>query len=244
MPLSDVEVRVLGALMEKERTTPEGYPLSSQALATACNQRTNREPVTDYHLQEVLAAVNRLRDRGLAETIQEVGDRVPKHKNKAARALELDSRQFAVLAVLLLRGEQTPGELRARTERYVEFASVAAVEETLTGLTQRSTSLVKCLGRAPGQSQDRWIHTLGADEEKMVPRARPRFGGEETGPTPAGARPERSARPEPSSRPESNARSEQSARPGGEAVKRAEYESLVLRLEALEKRVKLLETGN
>jgi uncharacterized protein YceH (UPF0502 family) len=226
MPLSDVEVRVLGALMEKERTTPEGYPLSSQSLVTACNQRTNREPVTDYHLQDVLAAVNRLRDRGLAETIQEVGDRVPKHKNKAARALELDARQFAVVAVLLLRGEQTPGELRARTDRYVEFASVTAVEETLVALANRSTPLVRSLGRAPGQSQDRWTHTLGADEEKMVPRVRPpRSGGEEAGPVSVGARPE-------SSTPAVS-----------ETVMRAEYAALMLRLEALEKRVQLLETG-
>ncbi|HET8984984.1 MAG TPA: YceH family protein [Trueperaceae bacterium] len=226
MPLSDVEVRVLGALMEKERTTPEGYPLSSQALVTACNQRTNREPVTDYHLQEVLGAVNRLRDRGLAETIQEVGDRVPKHKNKAARALELDARQFAVMAVLLLRGEQTPGELRARTDRYVEFASVTAVEETLTALSSRSASLVRSLGRAPGQSQDRWTHTLGADEEKMVPRVRPRPGGEGTVSVAVASRPETSTRQV------------------GDAVTREEYESLVLRLEALDKRVKLLEAGD
>src|SRR5690606_7062606 len=169
MPLSDIEVRVLGALMEKERTTPDGYPLSAQALVTACNQRTNREPVTDYHLQEVLAAVSRLRDRGLAETIQELGDRVPKHGHKAARALELDARQFAVVAVLLLRGEQTPGELRARTDRYVEFGSVGAVEETLNSLSGRSAPLARNLGRSPGQSQDRWTHTLGTDEEKMVP---------------------------------------------------------------------------
>lgn len=226
MALSDVEVRVLGALMEKERTTPEGYPLSSQALVTACNQRTNREPVTDYHLQEVMATVNRLRDRGLAETVQEVGDRVPKHKNKAARALELDSWQFAVLAVLLLRGEQTPGELRARTDRYVEFASVAAVEETLAGLAARSTPLVRSLGRAPGQSQDRWTHTLGADEEKMVPRVRAtRSTTEERG---GGA-----AAGEVSG----------SSRATMAPLTREELETLHSRLAALERRVKLLETG-
>lgn len=227
MPLSAIEVRVLGALMEKERTTPEGYPLSSQSLVTACNQRTNREPVTDYHLQEVMAAVNRLRDRGLADTIQEIGDRVPKHRNKAARALELDAGQFAVLAVLLLRGEQTPGELRARTDRYVEFTSVAAVEETLTGLSNRSAPLARSLGRSPGQSQDRWTHTLGADEEKMVPRVRPpRSGLEESG----------------------NGSVDNSARVGSQPatgiITNEEFEALVGRLEALERRVKLLETGD
>ena len=224
MALSDVEVRVLGALMEKERTTPDGYPLSTQALVTACNQRTNREPVTDYHLQEVMATVSRLRDRGLAETIQEVGDRVPKHKNKAARALELDARQFAVLAVLLLRGEQTPGELRARTDRYVDFASVGAVEETLAGLAARSTPLVKSLGRAPGQSQDRWNHTLGADEEKMVPRVRQVSVTSE----------EQAGRPDDGEAPMSRGRS---------AVSLEDLESVHERLAALERRVKLLETG-
>lgn len=224
MALSVTEVRVLGALMEKERTTPDGYPLSSQSLVTACNQRTNRDPVTDYHLQEVMAAVNRLRDRGLAETIQEIGDRVPKHKNTAARALELDARQFAVLAALLLRGEQTPGELRARTARYVEFASVAALEETLAGLASRNAPLVKSLGRAPGQSQDRWTHTLGADEEKMVPRVRPpRLGAGEPG----------------SSSIETRARV--NSQPAVKAVTKEEFDALLGRLESLERRVKLME---
>src|SRR5690606_23258715 len=112
MALTDVEVRVLGALIEKERTTPDGYPLSSQAPLSACNQRTSRDPVTDYHLQDVVAAVGRLRDRGLAETVQTDTDRVPKHRHKAAEALGLDDKEAAVMAVLMLRGAQTPGELR------------------------------------------------------------------------------------------------------------------------------------
>lgn len=230
MALSDVEVRVLGALMEKERTTPEGYPLSSQALVTACNQRTNREPVTDFHLQEVMAAVSRLRDRGLAETIQEIGDRVPKHKNRAARALELDARQFAVLGVLLLRGEQTPGELRARTERYVGFESVGAVEATLAGLAARSAPLVKSLGRTPGQSQDRWAHTLGADEEMMVPRVRPpRSAPEGPGGGPVGV--------------PADADAPHGARTGAVSISEDQFEALLSRLEALERRVRLLESG-
>lgn len=172
MPLSDIELRVLGALIEKERTTPEGYPLSSQALVTACNQRTNREPVTDYHLQDVLSAVGRLRDRGLAETFQGTGDRVAKHRHKAASALGLADAGIAVLAVLLLRGPQTPGELRTRTERYVAFSSVDAVVAVLEGLANRSPSLARKLPRGPGQSQDRYMHTLGADEGQLAPRVR------------------------------------------------------------------------
>lgn len=173
MPLSDVEVRVLGVLVEKERTTPETYPLSTGALHTGCNQRTNRDPVTDLHLREVTEALQRLRDRGLATTVQEVSDRVPKHRHLLARALDVDDRELALIAVLMLRGAQTPGELRTRTERYVAFPDVPAVTAVLERLAARSVALVRCLGRAPGQSQDRWVHTLGVDEERQRPRVRP-----------------------------------------------------------------------
>jgi uncharacterized protein YceH (UPF0502 family) len=173
MPLSDVEVRVLGVLVEKERTTPETYPLSTGALHTGCNQRTNRDPVTDLHLREVTEALQRLRDRGLVTTVQEVSDRVPKHRHLLARALDVDDRELALIAVLMLRGAQTPGELRTRTERYVAFPDVPAVNTVLDRLAARSVPLVRCLGRAPGQSQDRWVHTLGVDEERQRPRVRP-----------------------------------------------------------------------
>jgi len=238
MALSDVEVRVLGALMEKERTTPDGYPLSTQALVTACNQRTNREPVTDYHLQDVVAAVTRLKDRGLAETIQEMGDRVPKHKNSAARALQLDTGEFAVLAVLMLRGEQTPGELRARTERYTAFASVADVERVLSALAGRSTPLTRCLGRSPGQSQDRWTHTLGADEERLAPRVRSRPGSEE--PRTAG----RNHGGNGDVRPHPPVGAGESAVTSEGTVTHEQYQQIVDRLVALERRVSLLETGD
>ncbi len=177
MPLSDIELRVLGALIEKERTTPDGYPLSSQALLTACNQRTNRDPVTDYHLQDVLGAAQRLVDRGLAETVQGVGDRVVKHRHRAAHALGLDDRQAALLAVLLLRGPQTPGELRTRTERYTRFSDVVGVERVLAEMAAGGAPLVRRLGRGPGQSQDRYTHTLGADDARLAPRVR-RNGGD------------------------------------------------------------------
>jgi uncharacterized protein len=182
MPLSDVEVRVLGVLVEKERTTPEAYPLSTGALHTGCNQRTNRDPVTDLHLRDVTEALQRLRDRGLANTVQEVSDRVPKHRHLLARALDVDDRELALVAVLMLRGAQTPGELRTRTERYVAFADVPAVTAVLERLASRSVPLVRCLGRGPGQSQDRWVHTLGVDEERQRPRVRP-VADHERGPT-------------------------------------------------------------
>lgn len=220
MPLSDVELRVLGALIEKDRTTPENYPLSTQALVTACNQRTSRDPVTDLHLQEVMAAVNRLKDRGLVETIQEAGDRVPKHRHKVMGSLDLGGREVAVLAVLMLRGAQTPGELRSRTERYAEFPDVAAVESTLQRLAERSTPLVDNLGRSPGQSQDRWVHTLGVDEGRMAPRVRSARDGREVGE----AEPEIRRQPTP------------------EAPATDTHADLLRRIEALEQRVKALET--
>jgi uncharacterized protein len=174
MPLSSLEVRVLGALIEKAATTPDAYPLSTQALVTACNQRTSRDPVTDYHLQEVQEALARLRDRALALTIQEVGDRVPKHSHRVGQALGVDDQELALLSVLMLRGEQTAGELRSRTERYVTFRDVAAVEAVLVSLANRRVPLVTNRGRAPGRKEDRWTHALGADEERLQPRARSR----------------------------------------------------------------------
>lgn len=188
MPLSDVELRVLGALVEKERTTPEAYPPSTQALVTACNQRTSRDPVTDHHLLEVRDTVQRLRDRGLAATVQEVGDRVPKHRHLLARAWTLDETELALLAVLILRGEQTAAELRARSERYGGIPDLTGVESALSAMARRDPALVRNVGRAPGQAQDRWAHTLGGDEARLQPRVRVTQRPDEVGAAaPAGA---------------------------------------------------------
>lgn len=173
MPLSDAEVRVLGALTEKERTTPDAYPLSLQGLLTACNQKTSRDPVMNLHLQEVQDAMQRLRERGLAATGQLSSDRVQKHRHLLGSALQLSPEEVAVLSVLMLRGPQTPGELRARTDRSLSFPDVGAVEVVLRGLADRPAPLVKDLGRRPGQSQNRWMQTFGGDEERMQPRVRP-----------------------------------------------------------------------
>lgn len=171
MDLSQVEVRVLGALVEKERTTPEHYPMTTNALVAACNQRTSRDPVTDYDERTVDVAVQELRQRGLARTIRGTGMRTYKHRHVVDEALGLDASQLAVLAVLALRGPQTPGELRTRTERY---RGAGDIDAALAALAGRSEPLVVNLGRAPGQSQDRWAHLLaGADAARDAAAAPP-----------------------------------------------------------------------
>lgn len=232
MPLSEIELRVLGALVEKERTTPEAYPLSTQALVSACNQRTSRDPVTDHHLLDVRDAVNRLRDRGLAATVQEVGDRVPKHRHLLARAWTLAETELALLAVLMLRGEQTAAELRARSERYGGIPHLTGVEAALATMARRDPALVRNVGRAPGQAQDRWAHTLGGDEARLQPRVRPSSHGPDAG---AGGNVQ-------AERPvDAGATTESTAAPGGGAPA-ASADDLAARLAALEARVAELES--
>lgn len=182
MPLTDDAVRVLGALIEKERTTPDAYPLSSQGLTAACNQKTARDPVVSLSEREVAEAMQQLRDRGLAATVHRSGDRVPKHQQRFTDATHLDDREAAVMAVLMLRGPQTSGELRTRTERYASIPDVATVDSILAHLAERRPPMVINRGRAAGQSQDRWMHTLGKDEASLRPRARPAATSESEGP--------------------------------------------------------------
>lgn len=172
MSLSDIEVRVLGALLEKERTTPEAYPLSTNALVLACNQKTSRDPVTNYPLLEVEEALRSLADRGLTQSARGDYERAVKHHHRLAETFDLRAKDLAVLAVLMLRGLQTAGELRTRTERYVHFPDTAAVEESLLRLQEHRPALVKNHGRGPGQNQERWGHTLGVDPERLKPRVR------------------------------------------------------------------------
>ncbi len=173
MGMRDQEIRVLGSLLEKERTTPETYPLTTNSLVLACNQKTNRDPVTDLSEREVEDTLQTLRDKGLVSTTRADNERVYKHRHMLAETFQLSPEGFAVLAVLMLRGQQTPGELRTRTERYVSFQDLGEVEATLQKLAEHSPPLAQNFGRGPGQSQDRWGHTLGTDEEKLRPRARP-----------------------------------------------------------------------
>ncbi|MFA5595478.1 MAG: DUF480 domain-containing protein [Trueperaceae bacterium] len=178
MALSDIELRVLGALTEKERVTPDSYPLTTQSLVTACNQKTSRDPVTDYHLQEINEALQKLRDKGLVGTRQEVTDRVPKHNHRLYNAFDVNVDELGLLSVLMLRGAQTAGELRTRTDRYrLTLRSLPDYEACLRALSERNVPLVQNVGRAPGQSQDRWQHTLGFDEDRLQPRVRRPEGG-------------------------------------------------------------------
>ncbi len=155
---------MLGCLIEKGATTPDQYPLSTNALLNVCNQKSSREPVVAYTERMVVEAMKLLRAAGLARTVTG-GSRVEKHRHVLNEVWSLDGQQQAVLAVLALRGPQTPGELRTRTDRYVAFDDLAGVEDTLRSLAQRPEPLVTDLGRGPGQSQNRWTHLLAGEPE-------------------------------------------------------------------------------
>ncbi len=161
--LDAVEVRLLGALMEKERTTPEQYPLTVSALLQACNQKTSREPVTDYSETEVVSALDRLRADALVFRVH--GSRSERYEHCLDRRWHLDTAGAAALvAMLLLRGAQTVAELRARTARLHPFLSTADVEASLARLAAGEDALARELPRQPGQRETRWIHLAGTDE--------------------------------------------------------------------------------
>jgi uncharacterized protein YceH (UPF0502 family) len=159
--LSPVEIRVLGSLVEKQRTTPDVYPLSLNALRLACNQTTNRDPVVSYDEETIRAALDRLARRGWVRLASGPGSRAVKFRHLFDEALGLTPAQISVLAVLMLRGAQTPGELKQRTERLHPFASLPEVEETLQELIDREH--VVRLPRRPGQKEQRYAHTLGGE---------------------------------------------------------------------------------
>jgi uncharacterized protein len=167
--LDPVEVRVLGCLVEKQRTTPDQYPLSLNALRLAANQATNRDPVVDYDEGTIREALDRLGSRGFTRLASGPGSRTAKFRHLLDDALELTPSQLALLAVLMLRGPQTAAELRTRSERIYPFASVPDVEQALRGLVERE--LVQLLPQRPGERGARWTHLLGADgvrEEETV----------------------------------------------------------------------------
>ena len=171
MDVDAVEIRVLGCLIEKQRTTPDAYPLSLNALRLACNQATNRDPVVAYEEREIKAALERMSNRGWTRFASGVSSRALKYRQLLDEALGLSEPEISLLGVLMLRGPQTVGELKQRSERLHRFGSIAEVAETLDGLTQRE--LVARLERRPGQKEERWQQLLGGDAEPRPPAAEP-----------------------------------------------------------------------
>jgi uncharacterized protein len=167
MDLDAVEIRVLGCLVEKQRTTPDQYPLSLHGLRLACNQATNRDPVVDYDEATIRAAVEKLSRRGFVRLASGPGSRVAKYRHLLDDALGRVPSQLALLTVLMLRGPQTPGELKARVERLYPHGSIEDVQRALEQLS--AEELVARLPRRPGQSQDRYVHLLGGDATEPVP---------------------------------------------------------------------------
>ena len=171
MQLNAVEARVVGCLVEKELTTPDYYPLTMNALVTACNQSSNRDPVVDYDEGTVESSIESLRDKNLVRWVKEVRSRAPKYRHDVQSVLRLDIPHRSLLAVLLLRGPQTVGELRTRTERYCDFDDLEQVEATLRDMAGRETPLVRKLERRPGQKEARWQELLSEDSPIGLPPA-------------------------------------------------------------------------
>jgi len=171
MDADAVEIRVLGCLIEKQRTTPDAYPLSLNSLRLACNQATNRDPVVAYEEREIKAALERMSNRGWTRFASGASSRALKYRHLLDEALQLSGPELSLLGVLMLRGAQTVGELKQRSERLHRFESIAEVAQSLDFLAQRE--LVERLERRPGQKEERWRQLLGADssEETLQPES-------------------------------------------------------------------------
>ncbi|NOY12208.1 MAG: DUF480 domain-containing protein [Deltaproteobacteria bacterium] len=170
--LNRFEARLLGAFIEKELTTPDYYPLSANALCNACNQKSNRAPVMQLVESEVIETVEQLRKKGLAMQSQDAGSRVTKFRHTLRERLYLDDHELAVLAELLLRGAQTPGELRSRADRMASFSELSKVDETLQELIDKEPPMVIKLSRQPGRKEHRYMHLFCgpiADDETGSP---------------------------------------------------------------------------
>jgi len=183
--LTDIEARILGSLVEKQLTTPEYYPLTINALVTACNQKNNRNPVVTYDEPTVSRAVEVLRDRNLIYVFYGSTSRVPKYKHMLPSVYELQPGEVAVVSVMMLRGPQTLGQLRERTGRLHQFADLGEVQQTLDGLMRREEPVVAKLPAQPGQKEARFAHLLSGeiDIEELAAAAatRPSRGSAETG---------------------------------------------------------------
>lgn len=164
MELLASEIRVLGCLLEKQRTTPDAYPLTLNSLRLACNQSTNRDPVVAYDEQEVRDALRRLERRGLVRFASGAGSRASKHRHMLGERMPVGEHGLAIMCVLMLRGAQTPGEIKQRTERLHHFAGLADVEQGLEELIEHG--FVARLPRQPGRKEERYAHLLGAQAER------------------------------------------------------------------------------
>ncbi|MGD0128033.1 MAG: YceH family protein [Terriglobia bacterium] len=173
--LDEVEVRVLGALLEKEITTPEYYPLSLNALINACNQKSNRDPVMALDESAVRDALDSLTGKNLVGHASSADSRVSKYTHHLQEVFNFDRRESAVLCVLLLRGPQTPGELRGRTERMYRFDDLSVVESALHRLMEREPPLAMKLARQPGTKESRYAHLLAGELEEWSVPAEPQL---------------------------------------------------------------------
>jgi len=169
--LNPAEARVLGALVEKDITTPDYYPLSLNALINACNQKNNREPVTNFDEETVRLALRNLSDKRLAGPAGGADGRVTKYEHRMQEVFNFTRQETALICVLLLRGPQTPGELRGRTERMYQFEHLDDVLSGLQQLMRREPPLAKALGRRPGTKEIRYAHLLSGDVEAWEPPA-------------------------------------------------------------------------
>ena len=163
--LSAIETRVLGALLEKERTTPEYYPLSLNGLVVACNQTTNRDPIVTYDDRTVEQGLDGLREKKLAMLVHTAGARVPKYRHTLLDVYDLDAREVALLCVMMLRGPQTTGELRSRTERICGEVTSSEMEKYLEELSRGAEPLVRILPIKPGQKEKRYVQLLSGEPD-------------------------------------------------------------------------------
>jgi uncharacterized protein YceH (UPF0502 family) len=193
LELSDHEVRVLGVLLEKQRTTPDDYPLTTNSVMRACNQSTSRDPIVRYEVGEVEAALRSLRERNLTRVVHSPSNRAAKHRHVLDEVLRFEEAGQAVLCLLMLRGPQTVGELKTRSPRLHPFADLAEVQATLEDLAARDEPLVAVSGRRPGHKEVRWFHLLGvggaeppepAERYERPFRDQPADAGGRAGPTP------------------------------------------------------------
>ncbi|MDM7920674.1 MAG: YceH family protein [Pyrinomonadaceae bacterium] len=171
--INETEARILGSLVEKQLTTPEYYPLTMNSLTAACNQKSNRDPVTSLSESEISSAIDSLRDKNLVYLFYGSTSRAVKYKHMLPQVYELDAAAVAVITLLLLRGPQTAGEIRGRADRLHEFGNILEVQETLDELAKRPEPLVIKLKRMPGQKEARYAHLLSGEVDTEALAARP-----------------------------------------------------------------------